>query len=96
MRAIYLIRKEDYVMFALYVRAMRWANIRYGRAHMCNVQDEIAEFLECPSVEELCDVLHTIIRLTGSVWMGYVIYPTAKKMALRYSAYGSIRSERNR
>lgn len=82
-------------MFKRYREAMRFANSKYGRAHLSNVIDEIDELVHDRSLEELCDVLHTIIRMTGSTWMGYVIYPCVVKFVNRYEEYGDIRSRRN-
>ena len=82
-------------MFQEYRKAMRFANQKYGRAHLCHLLDECREFIQEPSVDELCDVLHTVIRLTGSTWAGFIIYPCARKFAGRYMQYGDIRSRRH-
>jgi len=79
----------------LYIAAMRFANSKYGRAHWCDVANEWHEYTEYYSFDELCDVLHTVIRLTGSVYLGLVVWPCVVKFARRYAEYGDIRSKRN-
>lgn len=78
-----------------YHQAMCFANAKYGRAHWSNVCDEWHEFIMDRNVGELCDVLHTLIRITGSTWLGIVVWPCAVKFAARYVEYGDIRSKRN-
>lgn len=82
-------------MFLVYVRAMRFANSKYGRAHLCHLIDEWREFAENWEFSEFCDVLHTLIRMTGSTWIGYIVYPCARKFAQRFQEYGDIRSKRH-
>lgn len=77
-----------------YVKAMQFANKKYGPAKWSKVQEEVQEFRENPSFEEFWDILHAYIRTSGSTWFGLIIWPCAVKMARRFFTYGDIASER--
>jgi hypothetical protein len=61
-------------------------------------KDEIAEFLEKPSLEEIWDILHSggrvVWKLTG-IPLQLLAWPTVRKHGLRFAEHGCIRSRRN-
>jgi hypothetical protein len=61
-------------------------------------KDEMAEFLEKPSLEEIWDILHSagrvVWKLTG-IPLQLLAWPTVCKHALRFAEQGCIRSRRN-
>ena len=63
--------------------------------HLSVSVDEFNEFVEEPSVAELFDVLHGILRLSRIDLLGLLAWPTARKHALRVIEYGCPRSKRN-
>lgn len=77
----------------------------YDHCHQPNIRsqwlalkDEIAEFLEKPSIEEMWDVLHSggrlICQVTG-IPLQVLAYPTVYKHSQRFAQSGCIRSKRN-
>ena len=74
------------------LRAYRRGMAMIGRVTLPAVLEECREFCEEPSVEELCDVLHGTLRFVG---LGVLVWPTARKHALRVITRGCPRSERN-
>lgn len=62
------------------------------------LKDEIAEFIEHPSLDEIWDILHSAGRLIWKVTgvpLQLLAWPTVRKHALRFAEYGCIRSHRN-
>lgn len=62
------------------------------------LKDEIAEFLEKPSLEEIWDVLHSAGRLIWKITgipLQVLAYPTVYKHSQRFAESGCIRSKRN-
>lgn len=61
------------------------------------LKDEVIELIEDKSLEEVFDVIHTLLRIAGAPTMlSYVLgYPTAIKIAKRFKMYGCPRSRRN-
>lgn len=61
-------------------------------------KDEISEFLEKPSLEEIWDILHSggrvVWKLTG-IPLQLLAWPTVRKHGLRFAEQGCIRSRRN-
>lgn len=61
-------------------------------------KDEVAEFMEKPSLEETWDVLHSAGRLCWKVTgipLQLLAYPTVYKHSQRFVESGCIRSKRN-
>jgi hypothetical protein len=61
------------------------------------IKDEFAELVKDRSLEEVFDVIHTILRVARmpNVFTYILAYPTARKHALRVLEYGCPRSKRN-
>lgn len=81
-------------MYKEYKKAMR---IMSDRPSFDALKDEVIELVEDKSIEEVFDVIHTILRMIGApTMMSYVFgYPTAIKHAKRVAEYGCPRSKRN-
>ena len=67
-----------------------------GRPSLDALKDEMMELIQDKSIEEVCDVLHTLCRLVGlPPYVAWVIArPTASKHAKRVAERGCPRSER--
>tara|TARA_B100000214_G_C23842178_1_gene569354 strand:- start:460 stop:762 length:303 start_codon:yes stop_codon:yes gene_type:complete len=78
--------------FEHYKRAVKMM----GRPSWDALIDEVGELIQDKSIEEVCDVLHTIIRLVGlpPIVSWVVARPTASKHAKRVAERGCPRSER--
>ena len=78
--------------FEHYKRAVKMM----GRPTLEALKDELGELIQDKSIEEVCDVVHTLIRLVGlpPIVSWVVARPTASKHALRVAERGCPRSER--
>lgn len=81
-------------LYKEYKKAMQIMN---DRPSFDALKDEVIELIEDKSLEEVFDVIHTILRMAGApTMMSYVLgYPTAIKHAKRVAEYGCPRSRRN-
>ncbi len=62
------------------------------------LRDEVAEFLEQPSLEEASDVLHSVGRIVWKLTcipLYLLAWPTVCKHSQRFACQGCIRSSRN-
>ena len=77
----------------------------YDRCHQPSIhsqwtalKDEVAEFMEKPSLEEIWDILHSAGRLIWKVTgipLQLLAVPTVSKHSQRFAKSGCIRSSRN-
>lgn len=74
----------------------RKAVLMMGRPSLDALKDELGELIQDRSIEEVCDVLHTLCRLVGlPPYVAWVVArPTAMKHAKRVAERGCPRSER--
>lgn len=83
-------------MFSNY-QSYRKGMRQLGPASFSAVKDEFLELLEDRSLEELSDVVHSILRsVKAPLIISFLLaYPTANKHARRVKLRGCARSERN-